>query len=57
MKDLETRKRFVKELEFYIAMSEREQDTRLNDHLPSVAGYIQTRMGSSAVRVILALIE
>jgi hypothetical protein len=51
------RKRFLGELEFYIRSAEREQDTRLHTGMPTFDEYLNTRMGSGAVRVLLRLIE
>lgn len=51
------RSTFIKELEFYIEMTHVEQDYQMRGELPSVEEYKQRRMGSSAVRVCLAISE
>lgn len=48
---------FLKELRFFIDMTEEEQRLQMTHHLPTVEEYSRRRMGSSAVRVCLAINE
>ncbi|KAI4222973.1 MAG: hypothetical protein LQ349_007522 [Xanthoria aureola] len=48
---------FRKELRFFIEMTEVEQQVQMSKRLPSIDEYNQRRMGSSAVRVCLAVTE
>ncbi|KAK8115749.1 hypothetical protein PG984_012251 [Apiospora sp. TS-2023a] len=50
-------KRFLKELRFFIAMTEEEHRFQRTEELPTVEEYTRRRMGSSAVRVCLAITE
>ena len=47
----------LREIEFFIEMSEAEQITRLSDQLPTVKEYQHHRMGTGAVGACLALTE
>ncbi|KAI1119885.1 terpenoid synthase [Nemania abortiva] len=47
--------KFLEELEFFIKMCEEEHRTQATGRLPTVEEYMQRRMGSSAVRLCLAL--
>ena len=53
----EERCEMLREIEFFIEMSEAEQRTRLSDHLPTVKEYQHHRMGTGAVGPCLALTE
>ena len=48
---------FLKELEFFVKMTHVEQECQMKGELPSVEEYTSRRMGSSAVRVCLAISE
>ncbi|KAK8001173.1 isoprenoid synthase domain-containing protein, partial [Apiospora marii] len=48
---------FLKELVFFIHMVEVEQRAQAMPHLPTVDSYMKQRMGTSAVRVFLAIME
>jgi len=50
-------KTFLDELRFFITMSEEEQMYQMTPKLPTVEEYSNRRMGSSAVRVCLAITE
>ena len=50
-------KSFLRELEFFIDMTDVEQETSMGEELPTVEEYQKRRMGSSAVGVCLALTE
>ncbi|KAG9252051.1 isoprenoid synthase domain-containing protein [Emericellopsis atlantica] len=50
-------KTFLDELRFFITMSEEEQMYQMTPNLPTVEEYSNRRMGSSAVRVCLAITE
>lgn len=54
---LDVTKRFYNELDYFVKMSEQEQEVQMTGKLPSVAEYMDRRMGSSAVRVCLAITE
>ena len=47
----------MRELDFYIKMTELEQRVQLDGNLPSVASYMRRRMGSGAVGVLVAVHE
>ncbi|KAJ8131819.1 hypothetical protein O1611_g1801 [Lasiodiplodia mahajangana] len=47
--------KFLNEFEFFIKMCEEEHNTQETGRLPTVEEYMQRRMGSSAVRVCLAM--
>lgn len=47
----------LKELEFFVKMTNVEQECQMKGELPSVEDYKWRRMGSSAVRVCLAISE
>lgn len=49
--------RFEQEVKYYINMTEVEQRLGLSKQLPSVEAYLGYRMGTSAVRVCLAITE
>ncbi|KAH7305266.1 isoprenoid synthase domain-containing protein [Stachybotrys elegans] len=51
------RSKFMRELQFFIEMTEEEQQIQRRHYLPSVEEYMRRRMGSSAVRTCLALHE
>ena len=53
----EERREMLREIEFFIEMSEAEQRTRLSDYLPTVKEYQHLRMGTGAVGPCLALTE
>ena len=48
---------FLDELVYYIKMTEIEQQFQMSGRIPSVDQYMTHRMGSSAVRVCLAIME
>ena len=48
---------FFNETRFYIEMSEREQKTRLSGKVPTLQEYWETRRGSGAVGMCVALME
>ncbi|KAI6781733.1 Microbial Terpene synthase-like protein [Emericellopsis cladophorae] len=50
-------KTFLDELRFFITMSEEEQMYQMTPNIPTVEEYSNRRMGSSAVRVCLAITE
>ncbi|KAI0532335.1 terpenoid synthase [Xylaria digitata] len=50
-------KRFMNEIIFFIEMCEEEHKSQQTDRLPTTEQYMQRRMGSSAVRVCLALTD
>ncbi|KAF2008694.1 terpenoid synthase [Aaosphaeria arxii CBS 175.79] len=54
---LEQRHMFLKEMEFFMEMSEREQILRLSGGIASMEEFWEYRLGSSAVTVCLALNE
>ena len=47
----------MQQIEFFVDMSEVEQQVQLSGHLPSVESYRCRRMGTSAVAVCLAIHE
>ena len=47
----------MREMMFFLKMSEREQRVRLSQNVPSVEDYRQCRMGTSAMGVISAIHE
>ena len=53
----EQRGRLLEHIEFFLKMSTTEQHVALGDSLPSLEEYLRRRMGTSAVRVCLALTE
>lgn len=48
---------FLRELFFFIQMVEEEQRAQAMPQLPTLDGYMKHRMGTSAVRVFLAIME
>ncbi|KAI8946306.1 isoprenoid synthase domain-containing protein [Xylaria longipes] len=48
---------FLDELRFYIEMTEEEQQLQSVQKLPTIGEYMRRRMGSGAVRVLLAITE
>ncbi|KAL8679066.1 MAG: hypothetical protein Q9186_004606 [Xanthomendoza sp. 1 TL-2023] len=48
---------FFQEFEYFIDMTDVEQRAQMGKQIPSVEEYLQRRMGSSAVRVCLAITE
>ncbi|KJK61137.1 Non-plant Terpene Cyclases Class 1 [Aspergillus parasiticus SU-1] len=48
---------FVNEIDYYMSCQQREQKRKLTGRLPIVAEYLETRMGTSAVTLMLALNE
>ena len=53
----EQRERLLEHIDFFLEMSTTEQHVALGDSLPSVEEYLRRRMGTSAVRVCLAITE
>lgn len=51
------RQTLYNELLFFINMSHVEQEFQIKDQLPTIEEYQERRMGSSAVRVCLAMTE
>lgn len=51
------RRRFMKEFRFFMDKSEVEQNLRLKDDLATVEEFSRYRLGTSAVRVVLAVNE
>lgn len=49
--------RFVGELDFFLQMTELEQETQLSGEMPSPKDYLRRRMGSGAVGVCLPMTE
>ncbi|KAI1503050.1 terpenoid synthase [Biscogniauxia marginata] len=50
-------KRFLDELLYFVEMCEDEQKSQTTPHLPTIEEYMRRRMGSSAVRVCMAIME
>lgn len=48
---------FLDELLFFVKMCEEEQRLQMGSHVPTIEEYTSRRMGSSAVRVCLAISE
>ena len=57
MKTTEKRQVLLDELKYFLDSQAQEQKNTLNVDLPTVEQYRNTRMGTSAVRVLLALTE
>ncbi|PNP54756.1 hypothetical protein THARTR1_04961 [Trichoderma harzianum] len=57
MSRVEQRKRFLREMEFFIRKSQLEQKSRLDGCILSLDEYWDIRMGTSAVGVIMAVNE
>lgn len=50
-------KTFMEEMRFFVDMTDVEQQVQMSMKLPSLEEYRQRRMGSSAVRMCLAITE
>lgn len=48
---------FVKEIGYYMDCQQHEQSRKLSGEIPTVAEYWETRLGTSAATVMLALNE
>lgn len=54
---LDQRERFLHEFQFFMDKSETEQALRLKEDLVTVEEFSRYRLGTSAVRVVLAINE
>ncbi|KAF4629893.1 hypothetical protein G7Y89_g8253 [Cudoniella acicularis] len=55
--NIDQRRNFMKEIIFFMEMSEIEQRRRLSPELPTIGEYWECRMGTSAVGVCIAMLE